>query len=79
MTRGPDQAGTEVPTDVGPGASVRQSVRSHIVDIADEKAAEDTMDAADTTVPPILGTGKSTPSIVTLFPRGGRGRKPRGS
>jgi hypothetical protein len=79
MTRGPDQAGTEVPTDVGPGASVRQSVRSHIVDIADEKAAEDTMGAAATTVPPIWGTGKSTPSIVTLFPRGGRGRKPRGS
>jgi hypothetical protein len=28
--------------DVGPEASVRQSVRSHVVDIADEKAATDT-------------------------------------
>ena len=79
MARGPARAAAEVSVDAGPGASVRQSVRSHIVDIADEKAAADTMDAADTTVPPILGTEKSMPSVVMPFPRGGRGRKPRGS
>ncbi|HZZ21492.1 MAG TPA: hypothetical protein VFE60_02455 [Roseiarcus sp.] len=79
MARGPARAAAEVSVDAGPGASVRQSVRSPIVDIADEKAAADTMDAADTTVPPITGTEKSMPSVVMPFPRGGRGRKPRGS
>ena len=79
MARGPDRAGAEGLANVGHEASVRASVRSHVVDIADEKADADTMDAADTTVPPILGTEKSMPSVVMPFPRGGRGRKPRGS
>ena len=79
MGRGLDRAGAEVPADVGPGASVRQSVRSHVVDMADEKVAADTLDTADPMVPAILGTGKSTPSVFMPFPRGGRGRKPRGS
>ena len=65
--------------DVGLGASVRRSVRSHVVDIADEKAATDTMDTLDASPPPTTGTEKSMPSVVMPFPRGGRGRKPRGS
>jgi hypothetical protein len=74
----------EVSPDVGPGASVPQSVPqsvpSRIVDIADEKAASDTRDTKDASQPPSLGGAeKSMPSIVALFPRGGRGRKSRGS
>lgn len=70
----------EVSADAGPGASVRQSVRHHVVDIADEKASADTTDTLDASTPPISGEAeKSMPSIVALFPRGGRGRKPRGS
>ena len=44
--------------DVGPGASVRQSVRSHVVDIADEKAATDTMDTLDASPPLLRGRKK---------------------
>ena len=80
MARGPDRAAAEGLANAGPGASVRQSVRSHVVDIADEKAATDTMDTLDASPPPSLGAAeKGVPSIVTLFPRGGHGRKPRGS
>ena len=58
MARGPARAAAEGLADVGPGASVRQSVRSHIVDIADEKAAADTMDTLDASPPPSYGGGK---------------------
>ena len=75
---GSDRAAAEGLANVGHEASVRASVRSHVIDIADEKADADTMDAADAIVPSTLGAGKSAPSIVMPFPRGGRGRKPRG-
>ena len=73
MARGPDQTAAEGSADAGPGASVRQSVRGHSFDIADEKAATDTMGTSDASPSLLWGPGRARPPSSCRSHAGGTG------